>query len=118
MKAQQEGGQKGTKSRGDSDQGSSLHDGLLAAIGHGHGELREVHEHLRHLIAALAAAHVDDPVAVAVLAQRLTDHRLAAPKRAWDGARPCAKTQERSLPVSIWTEGSNLCLYGPAWQGA
>jgi len=33
--------------------------------------LREVHEHLRHLIAALAAAHVDDAITVGVLGQGL-----------------------------------------------
>mmetsp|Transcript_35117 Transcript_35117/g.87523 ORF Transcript_35117/g.87523 Transcript_35117/m.87523 type:complete len:342 (+) Transcript_35117:341-1366(+) len=39
----------------------ALHDRLLFAVDH-HHQLREVLEHLRHLVAALAAAHVDDGV--------------------------------------------------------
>ena len=70
-------------------QGGALHDGLLPAVGQGHAQLREVHQHLRHLVAALAAAHVDDAVAVAVLAERLADHGLAAAKGSWDGAGAC-----------------------------
>ncbi len=76
-------------------EGGALHDGLLTAIRGGHGQLREVHKHLRHLIAALAAADVDDAVRVAVLAQRLTDDRLAAPERPWNGTCACRKGTSR-----------------------
>lgn len=72
-------------------QGGALHDGLLTAVRKGHGELGEVHEHLRHFVAALAAADVDDAVAVAVLGQRLADHRLAAPERPRNRAGACIR---------------------------
>jgi len=70
-------------------QSGTLHDGLLATVRQRHGELREVHEHLSHLISALSAAHVDDTVTVTVLAQRLTDNGLATAESARDSARPC-----------------------------
>ncbi len=50
-----------------------------------HGELREVLEHLAHLVAALSAAHVDDDVRVRVLGQGLRDHGLAATERPRNG---------------------------------
>mmetsp|Transcript_12586 Transcript_12586/g.39639 ORF Transcript_12586/g.39639 Transcript_12586/m.39639 type:complete len:601 (+) Transcript_12586:190-1992(+) len=68
------------------DEGGALHDGLLLAVDD-HLELREVLEHLRHLVAALAAADVDNRVRVRVLGQRLRDDRLAAAERAGHGAR-------------------------------
>ena len=40
----------------------------------------ELVEHLRHLVAALPAADVDDDVGLGELGQRLLDHRLAVPK--------------------------------------
>ena len=47
--------------------------------------LGKVLQHLRHLVAALAAAHVDDDVRVGVLGQRLRNHSLTAAKGAGDG---------------------------------
>lgn len=67
------------------DQCGALHDGLFTPIWHGHAELGKVHQHFSHLIAALAAAHIDDAVAVAVLGEGLRDDSLAAPK----GSRNC-----------------------------
>jgi hypothetical protein len=67
-------------------QAGALHDRLLAAVGHGHGEGGELGQHLGHLVAALAAAHVDDAVRVGVLGEGLRDDGLAAAKGAGDGA--------------------------------
>ena len=73
------------------DERRALHDRLGATF-HFHGELREVLEHLGHLIAALATADVDDRVAVGELGQRLRDHRLAAAERARNGCRAALHT--------------------------
>jgi hypothetical protein len=49
------------------------------------GELREVLQHLAHLVAALPAPHVDDDVRVGVLGQGLGDDGLAATEGPGDG---------------------------------
>ncbi len=87
----------------ETDQGGALHDGLLSPIRGGHGQLREVHEHLCHLIASLAAAHVHDAVTVAVLGQRLGNDRLAAAESTWDGACSC-RTQDCLIECLWYTE--------------
>lgn len=67
-------------------QARALHDRLLPAVRHGHGQRGELRQHLSHLVTALAAAHVDDAVGVGVLGQRLADDGLAAAKGTGDGA--------------------------------
>mmetsp|Transcript_16908 Transcript_16908/g.42446 ORF Transcript_16908/g.42446 Transcript_16908/m.42446 type:complete len:669 (+) Transcript_16908:112-2118(+) len=67
-------------------QRGALHDALLAAVRQRHRERGELVQHLRHLIAALAAADVDDAVRVGKLGERLANDGLAAAKGAGDGA--------------------------------
>ena len=78
-----------------------LHDALLATVGKRHGELGEFREHLRHLVPALAASNVNDPVAVGVFAQRLRDDRLAAAERAWDRARASEHGREHDVQHAL-----------------
>jgi hypothetical protein len=82
-------------------QARALHDRLLAPVRHGHGQRGELRQHLSHLIAALAAAHVDDAVGVGVLGQGLADNGLAAAKGTRDGAGACSvscRCEQRAGP--------------------
>lgn len=81
-------------------QGGALHDRLRLAV-HLHGELGKVAQHLRHLIAALAAADVDDDVTVGVLGERLRDDRLAAAKGAGNGRRAALHTGKQRVEHSL-----------------
>lgn len=70
-------------------QGGALHDRLLLALLGGQRQLWEVHKHLSHFVPPLAAAHVHNALAVAVLGQCLRDDGLAAAKGSWNGAGAC-----------------------------
>ena len=56
-------------------------------------EQREFLEHARHLVAALAAAEIDDDVGVAALRERFEEHRLAGAEAA--GHRGLAALRDR-----------------------
>ena len=92
------------------DQGGALHDGLLSPILSGHGELREVHEYLCHLIPALTAAHVHDAIAVAVLGERLRDDCLAAAEGSWDGAGSCIANLSLRYTYICASDTGSKCL--------
>ena len=71
----------------------ALHDGLLTPIWKGHGELREVHKNLSHLIPPLATADIDDTITVTVLGQRLGNDRLATAESSRNGTCSCSRAQ-------------------------
>ncbi len=75
-----------SKERQQAYQGGTLHDGLFSAVWQSHGELREVHQHLCHLIAPLTTPNINDAVTVTVLGERLGNDCLATPKSARNGA--------------------------------
>ena len=66
-----------------------------------HGQLGEVLEHLGHLVAALAAADVDDALRVGVLRERLRDDRLAAAEGARHGARAAEHRGEEGVDDAL-----------------
>merc|ERR1719453_2390039 len=84
-----------------------LHDLLLHAVDE-RRELREIRQHLGHLVAALATAHVHDHVRVRVLAQGLRDHRLAAPEGARHRARPAERRREEGVDHALAREHRHL----------
>ena len=57
--------------------------------------LREVSQHLRHLVSSLSATHIDDDVAVGVLGQGLRDDSFATAKGSRDGSGSSLHTSER-----------------------
>ena len=61
------------------------------------GELRKLVEHLRQLVAALAAGDVDDHVGVAPLGERLLEHRLAGAEAARDRRGAAAREREERV---------------------
>ena len=69
---------------GISDEHRALRHGLAAF---GVDQLAEFVQHLRHLVAALAAAHIDDDVRVAPLGKLVLRHRLAGAEAAGNGGR-------------------------------
>eukprot|EP00053_Salpingoeca_punica_P023409 m.9950 g.9950 ORF g.9950 m.9950 type:complete len:683 (-) comp5100_c0_seq1:47-2095(-) len=82
------------------DEGRALHDRLLAAV-HLHLQTREVLEHLGHLVAALAAADVDDNVRVGVLGERLRNDSLAAAKGAGNGRGAALHAREEGVEDAL-----------------
>ena len=58
-------------------------------------------QHLGHLVAALAAADVDDDVGVAPLGQRLLQHRLAGAEAAGDGRAAAARDREQRVEDAL-----------------
>mmetsp|Transcript_40100 Transcript_40100/g.123888 ORF Transcript_40100/g.123888 Transcript_40100/m.123888 type:complete len:654 (-) Transcript_40100:17-1978(-) len=82
------------------DEARALHDRLLAAVDDG-GELGEVHEHLGHLVAALAAADVNDTVGVGELGEGLGDDGLAAAEGTRDGARAALDGREEGVEDAL-----------------
>mmetsp|Transcript_125902 Transcript_125902/g.187926 ORF Transcript_125902/g.187926 Transcript_125902/m.187926 type:complete len:462 (-) Transcript_125902:85-1470(-) len=85
------------------DQGGTLHDGVHLAVLL-HSELGKVHEHLSHLVSALAASDVDDGVGVGVLGERLRDHSLAAAERARHSAGSAEHGREQSVEHTLASE--------------
>ncbi|KAG6554120.1 hypothetical protein Mapa_004036 [Marchantia paleacea] len=85
-----------------------LHDGLLAAVGESHGQLREVHEHLRHLVPSLPAPDVHHTVRIRVLGQRLTDHSFPAPESSRDGASASQNGREERVQHSLPCEQGSV----------
>jgi hypothetical protein len=69
-------------------QACALHDTLLSPIRQRHSELRELHQHLCHLITTLPAPNIDHTVTVGVLTQGLADNSLAATKSTRNRAGP------------------------------
>ena len=65
------------------------------------GELRELVEHLGHLVAALAAADVDDHVGLGVLRERLLDDRLAGAEAAGHGDRAALGDREEEVEDAL-----------------
>ena len=60
-------------------------------------ELRKLVEHLRQLVAALAAGDVDDHVGVPPLGERLLEHRLAGAEAARNRRRAAARKREERV---------------------
>mmetsp|Transcript_41016 Transcript_41016/g.105878 ORF Transcript_41016/g.105878 Transcript_41016/m.105878 type:complete len:413 (+) Transcript_41016:159-1397(+) len=78
----------------------ALHDGLVFAVDHG-GELREVRQHLGHLVTALTAADVDDDVRVRVLRKGLRDDGLAAAEGTRDSGSATLRHREKSIDHAL-----------------
>ena len=72
----------------------TLHDGLFPPVWHGHTQLREVHEHLSHLVAPFTTTHVNDAVTVTVLGQGLGNDSLATAKSSRNGASACTAAEQ------------------------
>ena len=64
-------------------------------------ELGELGEHVGHLVAALAAADVDDDVGVAPLGERVLGHRLAGAEAAGDGRGAAARDGEEDVDDAL-----------------
>ena len=62
---------------------------------------RELLQHLRHLVAALAAAHIDDDVRVAPLGQLVLGHGLAGAEAAGDGGRAALGDGEQRVDDAL-----------------
>mmetsp|Transcript_58539 Transcript_58539/g.154144 ORF Transcript_58539/g.154144 Transcript_58539/m.154144 type:complete len:435 (-) Transcript_58539:80-1384(-) len=86
-----------------------LHDGLLLAVDQ-RGELREIGEHLGHLVAALAAADVDNDVGVGVLGKGLGDHRLAAAEGAGHRRGAALRDREQGVDDALAREQRGVAL--------
>lgn len=67
------------------DQACTLHNGHIFSFDLG-GELGEVLQDFRHLVATLAAANVDNALGVGVLAERLRNDSFAAAEGTGNGA--------------------------------
>ena len=80
------------------DQGSALHDRLTAARIFQH---RELLEHLRHLVAALAATDIDDHVDIRPLGQLMLRHGLARAEAARDGAGPATCGRKEKIDHAL-----------------
>ena len=63
----------------------------------GSSSARELLEHVGHLVAALAAADVDDHVGVAPLRDLLQQHRLAGAEAAGDRGAAAARDREEEV---------------------
>mmetsp|Transcript_64817 Transcript_64817/g.166821 ORF Transcript_64817/g.166821 Transcript_64817/m.166821 type:complete len:597 (+) Transcript_64817:397-2187(+) len=87
----------------------ALHDGLLLAVNE-RGELREICEHLSHLVAALAAADVDDDVRVGVLGEGLGDDRLAAAEGAGHRRGATLRHREQGIDDALAREQRGVAL--------
>ena len=88
-------------------QGGTFHNGLFSAVWQSHGELREVHEHLCHLVAPLTTSNVNDAVTVTVLGQRLGDDCLATSKSPRNGA--C--TWDIRCVISIMPDAGTVTVF-------
>ena len=64
-------------------------------------ELRELVEHLGHLVAALAAADVDDHVGVAPLGERFLQHGLAGAEAAGQRGAAAARHREQRVEDAL-----------------
>ena len=64
-------------------------------------QLRELVQHLGHLVAALAAADVDDHVGVAPLRERFLQHRLAGAEPAGQGGAAAARHREQQVEDAL-----------------
>ena len=64
-------------------------------------ERRELVEHAGHLVAALAAAEVDDHVGIAALGQRFEQHRLAGAEAAGDGRLAALRHREQAVEDAL-----------------
>ena len=64
-------------------------------------EPRELVEHAGHLVAALAAAQVDDDVGVAALGQRFEQHRLAGAEAAGDRRLAALRHREQAVEDAL-----------------
>eukprot|EP00754_Rhynchopus_humris_P024968 Rhum_TRINITY_DN14924_c11_g1::Rhum_TRINITY_DN14924_c11_g1_i2::g.129085::m.129085 len=82
------------------DQHRAQHDRVLLAVLR-RLQLRELHEHLSHLVSTLTAADVDDGVGVRVLRQRLGDDRLAAPEGSRHGAGSALHGREQRVQHTL-----------------
>mmetsp|Transcript_21099 Transcript_21099/g.29210 ORF Transcript_21099/g.29210 Transcript_21099/m.29210 type:complete len:369 (-) Transcript_21099:628-1734(-) len=83
--------------RGVGHKSGALHDRLLRAIWHCHGEFREVHKDFSHFVTPLTAANVNNAVGVGVLGEGLGDYGLAASEGPRNGA--CAAQHRRKQSV-------------------
>mmetsp|Transcript_31231 Transcript_31231/g.92730 ORF Transcript_31231/g.92730 Transcript_31231/m.92730 type:complete len:665 (-) Transcript_31231:90-2084(-) len=95
--------------RGVGHERGTLHDRLLLAVNH-RGQLGEVREHLGHLVAALAAADIDDDVRVRVLGEGLRDHRLAAAEGAGHGRGAALRDREEGVDDALAREQRGAAL--------
>mmetsp|Transcript_169 Transcript_169/g.538 ORF Transcript_169/g.538 Transcript_169/m.538 type:complete len:422 (+) Transcript_169:677-1942(+) len=82
------------------DQGGALHDRLLLAL-ESHGELRELHQHLSHLVTTLTATDVDNSVRVGIFGQGLRDHSLSAAESARNSAGTTQHRGEQSIQHTL-----------------
>ncbi len=78
-------------------------DGALhqAAAGARIGELGKFAQHFRHLVAALAAADIDDDVGVAPFRQRLLQHGLAGAEAAGNGGLAAARDRKQGVEDAL-----------------
>ena len=64
-------------------------------------QFRELHEHVGHLVAALAATDVDDDVGIGPLGQLVLHDRLAAAKRAGHGGHAALGHREQRVDDAL-----------------
>ena len=108
--------------RGVGHEAGTLHNVILLAIDLSL-QLREIVEHLSHLVAALTASDIDNTVRVGILGQGLGNTSLSAAEGAWDSARASLHSREEGIKHSLtsgqgvhwselFSEGSGL-THGP-----
>ena len=100
------------------DQDRALHQ---RAARPGVGQLGELVQHVGHLVAALAAADIDDDIGIGPLGQAVLHHRLAGAKAAGDGGRAALGDGKERVDDALAGDerqraGSSRAATGRGWR--